>query len=84
MRLRMHLTQPLDGDLGVDLSGVELDVTEHLLDGAHVCSTLEHMRGHGVPNNPLIPNQGIGIPFKWRYPLDVLSLSGRSMGQSVS
>lgn len=49
MRLGMHLTEPLDGHLGVDLRGVELRVTQHLLDRPQVRTTLEHLRGHGVP-----------------------------------
>ena len=36
------------GDVSVDLSGRDISMAEHLLDGADICSVLNKMRGKGV------------------------------------
>lgn len=44
----MHLFELSDGDLGVNLGGVELGMAEELLDVADVGPVLQHQRGAGM------------------------------------
>jgi len=45
----VNFLQFADGDLGVNLGRVELDVAEHDLKEADVRTVLQHRRGTGVP-----------------------------------
>ena len=44
----MNLLQRSDGDLGIDLRGLQVLMSEHLLDEADVGSALVHQRRHRV------------------------------------
>ena len=44
----VDLFELADADLRVNLGGIELGVTEKLLDVAHICAVLQHRRGAGV------------------------------------
>ena len=48
MGLAVDAAELLDGDLGVDASGVETGMTKQLLDVADVGSAFEHVGGAGV------------------------------------
>lgn len=45
---RVNLLERPDTDLGVNLRGVQADMSEHGLDKTDVCAVLQHQRGHGV------------------------------------
>lgn len=49
MRERMDLFELADADLRVNLRGVELCMTEKLLDKADTCAVFQHERGAAVP-----------------------------------
>ena len=44
-------TQPLVGDMGVDLRGGQRRMPEHLLDAAEVRTSLKQVSGHGMPES---------------------------------
>ena len=49
MRLEVDLAPASVGDVRVALGGPEVGMPEHLLDRAEIGSTLEEVRGEGVP-----------------------------------
>lgn len=49
MRGRVDLFEHTDGDLGIDLGGVQADMAQQLLDKADVGPVFQHHGGHGVP-----------------------------------
>lgn len=44
----MHLLQQLDGDLGVNLGGLQFGVAEQFLYDPHIGPMLQHVRGTGM------------------------------------
>lgn len=44
----MHLLQQLDGDLGVNLSRLQLGVAEQFLNDPHIGPVLQHVGGTGM------------------------------------
>lgn len=44
----MNFLQRPDTDLGVNLRGVQTDMSKHGLDETNIGAVLQHQRGHGV------------------------------------
>ena len=49
MRLIVDLGEPLRGDVGVNLCGLQAGVAEHLLHHAQISTPFKHLRGRSVP-----------------------------------
>jgi hypothetical protein len=48
MRVEVHVAQPVGREVGVDLSGPDVGVTEHLLERAQVAAARQQMGGERV------------------------------------
>ena len=88
VRLLVHLAEMVEGDVGVNLCGVELLVAKKGLKRSQVGSVLEHQSGSGVANHvatsTLLDANGVQVSTNQLSHGDwVKVLAGRSEEETI-